>query len=378
VGKTRVAIDIASRLIDAFPAGVCFVDLSGVGDPSFVLLAIAQTLGIRETTRESLRDDLAQWVGGRRLLIVLDNFEHLLVAAPDIAYLLAACADLKILITSRQPLRLRIERECPVLPLELPLLAPLPSVDRLALVPAVDLFVRRAGMVKPDFTVTAKNARDVAEIAVRLDGLPLALELAATRIKVLSPSALLEHLNERLEILVGGARDLPERQQTLRATLDWSHSLLSPDEQQLFRRLAVYADGFTLNAAEAVAGDRPLRTTNSSVQVLDLITSLVDKSLLRVRDDGPELRFGMLETVREYALEQLLSSGEFEATRARFIGWCLNLSECAEPELSGADQERWIVRLQAEHGNLRAAINDAADRDDGALVLRFCASLWRY
>jgi predicted ATPase/transcriptional regulator with XRE-family HTH domain len=384
VGKTRLALDVAYRVSAAFPNGVWFVDLAPVVDPAVVLPTIAQTLGVRERGGRALRDSLVDSLRGQRLLVVLDNVEHLTAAAPALADLLAACVGLTMLATSRQPLRLRAEREYAVAPLALPDLERLPSTDDLVRIPAVDLFVRRAEAARPSFALTAENAPTVAEIAVRLDGLPLAIELAAARVKVLSPPALVARLERRLPLLTGGARDLPARQQTLRATLDWSHDLLTPDEQTLFRRLAVFAGGFTLEAAESVCegtgnGEQGTGRGPSPVpSVLDRLASLVDQCLLRVLDQDDDTRFGMLETVREYGLTRLAAAGEEVAVRDRHAAWGLALAEQVAPGLMGPDQKRCLGRLTAEHDNLRAALGWAIARENGEPAARLVGTLYRF
>jgi predicted ATPase/transcriptional regulator with XRE-family HTH domain len=391
VGKTRLALDVAARLGGAFADGVWFVDLAPVADPLLVLPAIAQVLGVRSSGERPLRDDLVAALQGKRLLVVLDNLEHLPPAAPAIADLIAACSDLTFLATSRQPLRLRAEREYVVSPLALPDLNALPQTDDLARVPAVELFVQRAEAARRTFALTAENARAVAELTARLDGLPLAIELAAARVKILTPAALLERLDRRLPMLTGGPRDLPARLQTMRAAIDWSYGLLTPDEQGIFRRLAVFTGGFTLDAAEAVCGPqgtarivspRPcsLFPVPSVPSVLDLLASLVDKSLLRTLDRDDEPRFGMLETIREYGLEQVAEAGEEAEMRDRHAAWCLELAERAEPELTGPEQEHWYAHLDAEHDNVRAALAWTLERGQAGaqFALRFGAALYRY
>ncbi len=367
VGKTRLALDVAARVIDAFPAGVFFIDLAPIADPALVLSAIAQTLAIRASGDRSLRDDLVASLRERYLCLLLDNLEHLAPAAPAIADLLSACPGLTILATSRQPLHIRAEREYQVAPLALPDLRSLPSTGDLALVPAVALFVRQAEAARRSFALTEENARTVAEIAVRLDGLPLAIELAAAWTKLLSPSALLARLDRRLPLLTGGPHDLPTRLQTVRSAIDWSYDLLTPDERRVYRALAVFAGGCTLEAAETVVGAS-----------LDVLGSLVDKSLVRVLDRGDEeRRFGMLETIREYGLERLATAGEETEARSRHAAWSLALAEQAEPRMTGPDQERWFARLDADHDNLRAALAWGLERRDGTAI-RVAAKVYRF
>jgi predicted ATPase len=302
---------------------------------------------------------------------------------------------LTVLATSRTPLHIRVEREYPVGPLSLPDKRAVTSLDALAQTPAVEFFIRCAEATDHAFTLTAGNAVDIAEIAIRLDGLPLAIELAAARIKVLSPAALLARLQHRLPLLVGGAQDLPARQQTLRATLDWSHALLTSNEQVLFRRLAVFAGGCTLEAAEWVSGvasqlpeerQEPPPSDGASPRrfpdTLDLLSGLVAKNLLRMHDDvAGERRFGMLETIREYGREHLAAAAEDEKVRDRHLSWCIDLAEHAAPELDGADQAWWLRRLDIEHDNLRAALAWALERRHGEPALRLSGALalfWRH
>ena len=316
VGKTRLSLQVAVDLLDDFKDGVWFVNLAPITDPALVPSTIAQTLGVKEAGGEPLPETLKAYLREKRLLLLLDNFEQVVAAAPLVADLLASARHLKVLITSREVLHLYGEHEYPVPPLALPDLKHLPPLDYLSQYAAVALFIQRAQAIKPDFQVTNANAPAVAEICARLDGLPLAIELAAVRVRLFPPEALLGRLEHRLKALAGGARDLPARQQTLRGTIDWSYQLLDPAEQTLFARLGVFVGGCTLEAAEAVCnpdGALPL-------EVLDALTSLVDKSLLRQHGDrtstlDSEPRFGMFETVREYALERLAASGEENLVR---------------------------------------------------------------
>ena len=300
VGKTRLALAVAAEVAGEYPDGAAFVDLAPVRDPVLVVSAVARPLGVREEGGRPLPELLAEHLADKRLLLVLDNLEHLLAAAPLVAELLASCPDLTVLATSRARLRIRAERAYPVPPLPVPDPGhPLP-VDRLADIAAVRLFVERAQDVVPGFTLAPDNAGAVAAICRRLGGLPLALELAAAWTNLLPPSALLARLEERLPLLTGGARDLPARQQTLRAAIAWSYDLLAPEEQALFRRLAVFVGGCTVEAVAGVCGP------DGELAVLAGLTSLVDQSLLQVEESANgEPRFRMLETVREFALEQL-------------------------------------------------------------------------
>jgi predicted ATPase/DNA-binding XRE family transcriptional regulator len=387
VGKTRLALEAAAKAGSAIRDGVVFVDLAPLRDPELVLTAIAQAFGLIPNQELSPRQALLIALSDKQVLLVLDNFEHLAPAANDVANLLARCPALTVLATSRMPLNIRAEHEYPVAPLALPD-ERTTTLDALARTPAVELFVRRAEAANREFALSSQNAADVAEIAMRLDGLPLAIELAATRVKVLPPAALLARLECRLPLLTGGAQDLPARQQTMRATIDWSHDLLTAGEQILFRRLAVFVGGFTLEAAEAVGGEggaTSLRVRHVSERAkddgatLDLLGGLVDKSLLRVYEpSSDERRFGMLETIREYGRERLAAAGEEEAVRDRHLAWYVDLAERAEPELTRADQERWIRRLDTEHDNLRAALGWALERQHGDPAQRLAGALHRF
>jgi len=375
VGKTRLALEVALATEAAFADGACFVDLAPVRDPALVPATIARALGVRATGEDSLQETLVAALRERRLLLLLDNCEHLLAAAPAVADLLAACPALTVLATSRRALRLRAEHDLPVPPLTLPDLTRVPAVAELAAVPAVALFVQRAAAVAGSFALTDGNAEAVAGIAVRLDGLPLALELAAARVRVLPPTALLDRLEPRLPVLTGGPRDLPERQQALRATIGWSHGLLAPEHRRLFRRLAVFAGGFGLGAAEAVAGGEAA----GSLGLLEGLAALVEANLLRsLAGVGGEPRFSWLETIREYGLGELASAGEADGTRRRHLAYFLALAEQAEPELMGTQQARWFARLESEHDNLRAALGWALEWGEAASALRLAAAIQRY
>ena len=372
-GKTRLGLQVAAELLEAYDDGTFFVDLAPLTDASLVLPTIAETLGVREASGQSLRNTLVAHLVAKHLLLVLDNFEQVVDAAAEIADLLRATTSMELLITSRARLGLRAEHEYPVGPLQAPNPARLPPLPALAEIAAVALFVQRATAARHDFALTATNAAPVAEICARLDGLPLAIELAAARVMTLSPQAILERLDSRLMLLTGGARDLPERQRTLRATIDWSHDLLSAGDRTLFRRLAVFAGGFGLESAEVVA----TAVGELGGDVLDGVTTLVSQSLLRQAGglDG-EPRFTMLETLREFGLERLAEAGEVEATRRAHAEWCLALAKQAEPHLSGPEQGVWLARLESEHDNLRAAL--AAPDDAGDRTLRLAAALWRF
>ncbi len=386
VGKTRLAIQVAVNLRDRFADGAALVSLASTEDPALVPSTIAQILEVGAAPAQSMHDAVLEYLHSRNFLLVLDNFEHLLEAAPLLADLAATCPRLAMLVTSRSPLRVRGEHEFPVPPLPLPASASAAELDTLALNPAVDLFTRAAQAVQPDFALTATNVTTVAEICRRLDGLPLAIELAAARSKLLPPPVLLSRLERRLQVLTHGARDLPERLRTMRSALAWSYDLLTANQQALFRRLAVFAGGCTLEAAEAVcqAGDDPELAPSGPDDVLDGLTALLDNSLLR-RDDrlsaasaGVALRISMLEMMREFGLEMLAAQGEEEALRLRYGAYYRDLAERAEEQLTGPHQEEWLALLEDEHPNLRSVLGWARDRGDTEMGLRLAAALWRF
>jgi predicted ATPase len=371
-GKTRLALQVAAETIEQFQDGVFFVALAPISEPGLVASTIAQTLGVAESAGRSILDSLKDYLQTRHLLLLLDNFEQIIPAAPLLVELLSTCRQLSILVTSREALHLSGEREYPVPPLALPNLAQLPPFESLSQYAAVELFIQRAQAVKPDFTITNETAPAVAEICFRLDGLPLAIELAAARIKLLPPRAMLARLEHRLEFLTGGARDLPARQQTLRNAIAWSYDLLNEDERKLFRRMSVFVGGGTVEAVETVAGDKPTRGA-----VLDQLGSLLDKSLLReVEGAKGEPRFVMLEMLREFALEQLERSGEADAMRRRHAEYFLALAEEAEPKLESEEQLEWLNRLEQEHDNLRAALEWSKTAEgEGELCLRLAGAV---
>jgi predicted ATPase/class 3 adenylate cyclase/DNA-binding CsgD family transcriptional regulator len=378
-GKSRLGLQVAAELLDAFEDGAFLVELSPISDPALVPATIAQVLGVRDIGGRPILESLNEYLRHRSLLLVLDNFEQILPAAPVVAELLATCPSLAVLVTSREPLHLRGEHEYGVPPLALPDAQHLSAPDELSRYAAVALFVERAAAIRADFALTDENAPAVAEICARLDGLPLAIELAAARVRLLSPEAILARLERRLPLLVGGARDLPARQRTLRDTIAWSYDLLTDAEQGLFRRLAVFVGGCALEAAEAAAtaeiGDR--RWTLVPDEVLDGVASLLAKSLLRRLpgpDDAP--RFTMLETVREYGLEQLEQAGELRSLRRWHAASFLELAEQAEPCLRGFEQTVWLDRLDFEHANLRAALEWSLTEDPQSnAALRLCGAL---
>ena len=361
-GKTRLAIAVASAMGPEFSAGVQFVGLASITDSDLVATALAKSLDLPEVSNRSvpaLLRDYLQDAGP--FLFVLDNFEQVLPAATLVADILAACPSLKVLVTSRAGLRLYGEQEFPVTPLE---------QDS-----AVQLFVNRATAVRPNFAVTPENSGTIREICSRLDGLPLAIELAAPRTKLLSPQAILDRLQSRLQLLTGGAIDLPERQQTLRGTIDWSHGLLNESEQKLFRRFPVFTGGCTLEAAEAVCNTG----RDLGMDVFDGLASLVDKNLVQRMDPlAAEARFAMLETVREYAIERLVSSGEEAATRRAHAAYCLVLAEEGNPELSPAERDLWLSRCDLEIDNFRSALDWLFASKDLDWGLRLCMALFRF
>ena len=378
IGKTRLAVEVASMLSEKFSGGTYFVPLSPLSDPGLIAAVIAQTMGLRgtgsqsplEILKESLRDSL-----GTPMLLLLDNFEHLLPAAPTVAELLVMGPNLKILVTSRAALHLYGEHEFLVPPLGLPDPLCVPPVEDLPRYPAVALFVQRAVAAKPDFELNRENAAAVAEICAQLDGLPLAIELAAARVKVLSPASLLARLASRLQLLTGGARDLPQRQQTLRAAMDWSYDLLNPAEQKLFRRLSVFVGGCNLEGVEAVCDTKG----DLDLDLLDGMGSMVDKSLvLQVPATGGEARFSMLETIREYAREKLEVSGEEAPTKRAHAAYCLVLAEEAPAEQTGTQSAGQMGHFVAEHGNFRAALEWLTDTGDAEWGLRLGAALFRF
>lgn len=376
VGKTRLAIQVASVVDSDFADGIAWVDLSPFRDPYFVLPGIARAVGVTEIPGQSALESLRISLHPRHMLLLLDNFEQVVEAAPELVALLEGCPGLTALTTSRMTLRVRGEHEFPVRPLPVP--EPQGALDpsALAQMDAVRLFLQRVQAVVPDFMLTAENAPTVAAICSRLDGLPLALELAGARLKYLAPQTLLDWLENRLDVLVDGARDLPARQQTLRNTLAWSHDLLTLSEQTLFRRLSVFVGGCTREAIESVctAEDRPLDQMQRS------LGSLVDKSMLQVRR-GPSgmPRFVMLETIREYAQEQLAGSGEDAQVRQHHARYFLTLVEEAEPHLSSAGRGRWLEILEEDRHNVRAALEwSLAEGHDPELGIRLAGALSWY
>jgi non-specific serine/threonine protein kinase len=374
VGKTRLALAAATELAASYTDGAVLVDLAPLADPRLVPSALAQTLSVRPAADRPLIEALAEDLRERQVFLLLDNFEQVLEAALVLADLLAACPSLKILVTSRARLHLRWEHEFVVPPLALPDAARLPPCEELAGVPAVALFLHRTRALQPEFALTEANAAVVAQLCIRLDGLPLAIELAAARAKVLTPQQMLVPLEHQLALLTGGYRDLPVRQQTLRNAIAWSYDLLSAAERTLFRRLGVFVGGCTLAAAEAVCdGDAAL-----GPRLLDALESLADKSLVRRTTVAGEARFLMLETLREYAQERLAASGEAERFRQQHAASYLALAVGAEAKLGGSELAVWLDRLEREHDNLRAALRWFAEREAAPSSLRLAGALWRF
>jgi predicted ATPase len=373
VGKTRLALALAGVLRGDFPDGVAFVVLAPLSDAALVIPTIASALGLRESASQSLRAGLEAHLRDRRLLLVLDNFEQVRDAATEVAALSAHAPGLVVVVTSRAPLRVRGEQEYPVPPLELPDLREVPQLAEISGNPAVALFVERAQAVAPDFELSRTNASAVAAIARRLDGLPLAIELAAARVRLLSPTTLLTRLNPVLPLLSHGARDLPKRQRTMHNAIQWSYDLLSPPQQALFRRLAVFRGGWTLEGAEwtATGGDV------ARDDVLDLLSDLNEQSLIAV-EPGEATRVRMLEPIRQFAHGLLDVTVEGEAVRNRHADFYAALAAQAEAGMRGRDQVEWLARLDQEHDNLRAALDWLLRQGNLAVARRFVFSLWLF
>ena len=376
VGKTRLAIQVAQAVAADFPDGVWFVALASVHDPTLVASTISHTLRIEGTGSRPTANGISAYLTQRHAMLILDNFEHVLEAGPLITDLLAACPTLTVLVTSRAVLRLSGEHDMVVPPLASVDPERLPPLGRLGEAEAVRLFRERASAANPDFVLTDANIADVATLCIRLDGLPLAIELAAARVRALSPQAMLRLLDQRLRLLTGGARDQPTRLRSLRDTIAWSYDLLTPEEQVLFRRLAVFVGGCTVAAAEAVVSG----PDDDALDPFENIVSLVDKSLLRQETgvDG-EPRFTMLETIREFALEQLAVHGEETATRKRHAAYYLALAEQAAPDPPGGRMlEQWLWVLEAEHPNLRAVLTWLAEQGEPETCLRLACFLGQF
>jgi predicted ATPase/DNA-binding CsgD family transcriptional regulator len=375
-GKTRLALQVASQILHQFEDGVLFVELAPISDPRFVPTTIAQVFDLGETGSGSLVENLKHYLKDKQLLLVLDNFEQIIETAPLVGDFLSAAPGLKILVTSRQVLEVYGEQEYYVPPLAVPELGSIQAYRTQSRCEAVELFCQRAQAVKPDFSLMESNAAAIAEICVRLDGLPLAIELAAARSRLLSPEMIRSRLGSRLDTLTGRARDLPSRLQTLRGTIDWSYDLLDEAEKALFARLSVFQGGRTIEAAEAICAPE------LSIPVIDGLESLLNKSLL-YQEEGPEgePRFLMLETLHEYAREKLQERGETRKLQRRHAGYFAELAEQAESKLTSAEQGQWFDLLRSEHDNLRAALAFALANDEVELGLRIVGALldfWYY
>ena len=355
-GKTRLALRIAADMLNELGEnkhGVYFVSFAPISDPSLLISSVAQTLDVRESPGQPLEESLKAYLHDKHVLLLVDNFEQIVAAGPQVVELLKAAPDLKVLVTSRASLQVSGEQQYPLQPLILPDLGKLPELEALSEVEAVKLFVQRATSVKPHFTLTKENCQAIAEICHRLDGLPLAIELAAARMNVLTPQVMLERLSSSLTLLASGARDRPARHQTLRSAIEWSYRLLDTAEQKLFRRMAVFVGGCTLEAIEAVCNAED----DLAIDVLDGVASLVDKSLLR-QEEGVrgEPRFWMLETIHEFARERLQESGEADVLHKEHAVYFMRMAEAAEPHLTGKQQQAWLERLEVEHDNFRATL----------------------
>ena len=374
-GKTRLSIRVAEELLDDYRDGCWFVALDALREAELVASTIAGALGVRVPGDKPAIDALSAWLAERQLLLVLDNFEQITAAAPQIGQLLAAAPGLRVLATSRIPLHLYGESEYAVPPLATvdELRAAASSAERLSQYEAVRLFIERAVAARSDFAVTNANAPSVAEICARLDGLPLAIELAAARVKLLNPDQILARLEGSLGVLASAAQDLPERQRTMRGAIDWSFNLLNPDEQLLFARLSAFRGGFTLDGAEQVVLGPGLE-----VDIFDGLASLADKSLLRTVEAGVETRFAMLETIREYATERLSAAADADDVRRRHADHYFGLAMQSESHLTGADQREWLDRLEREHDNLRAAFRRGPDLGLLDEALSAAGAIWRF
>ncbi|WP_181243359.1 DUF4062 domain-containing protein [Glaciihabitans tibetensis] len=378
IGKSRLAIDVASRLSGEFAGGTYFVDLAAVHDPLLVVNAIADALGIRDAGDTPLKAKVIGALRSRKMLLLLDNFEQIIDAADTVSELLVEAPQLHLLLTSRTLLRLSAERGFEVGPLELPALSGRASLAEVIAAPAVALFVERVHSVKPDFEVTESNYIAIGKICVALDGVPLALELAAARVRLLPPAAMLARLNRRLPLLEGGPRDLPVRQQTLRRTIEWSTQLLNAQEKNLLSALGVFDGAFSLEAVEAVAAMTAEAPETMPTDILTLLGRLVDNSLVRQEDRGEHAYFSMLSTVKEYALEELQRAGTLEYLRRRHADYFVALATAASGQLLGAQQGRWVEQLGHDRDNLRSAVRYLLDKNDLRAATRFAWSLYIY
>jgi predicted ATPase/DNA-binding CsgD family transcriptional regulator len=375
VGKTRLALQVVAGLAHDHAHDVRFVSLAAIRDPGLVMPTIAQSLGLLELDEQPAADRLTLFLHDRKVLLLLDNVEHVVAAASQLADLLARCPGLTLLATSRESLRITGEQEFPVPPLALPDPERLPALGDLAGYDAIALFLQRARAVAPEFMLTEDNALLIANLCARLDGLPLAIELAAARVKVLSPQALLARMEHRLAVLHRDSRDAPERLRTMRNAIAWSHDLLSPTEQVIFRRLSVFASGSTLETAAAVISG----PDDVDQDLLEAIASLVEKSLLRRADQpGGDSRYVMLETIREFGLEQLRDSRDEDATLRRMAAWCLTLAEQAHREIWGPLHGHWLTRLETEHDNIRAVLAWSVESGEAEIAQRLTGALARF
>ncbi|MGZ3632542.1 MAG: ATP-binding protein [Candidatus Limnocylindrales bacterium] len=377
-GKTRLSLQLAAEAVERFPDGVYFVALEPISDAALVPSTIAMTVGVQDVGGGSVEERLKAYLQDRRVLLLLDNMEQVTGAATFLSELLRSAPNVSCIVTSRAALRIYGEQEYPVPTLDVPDPAHLPSLEALAQYEAVSLFIERAMTARPDFQVTNENAPAVAQITASLDGLPLAIELAAARVKLLTPDGILSRLQGRFELLGGGSRDLPARQQTLRGAIAWSYDLLEPEARTLFARAAIFVGGFELEAAEAVCALATGAAGEAPLDVLDGLSNLVDQSLLRQAAEQSHERFVMLETIRSYALERLQESGEAEALRRRHAEYFASFAETAMPNLTGHDRAAWLDRVQRDHDNLRAAIAYAIEVGDAKLGMRLIYALWRF
>jgi predicted ATPase/DNA-binding CsgD family transcriptional regulator len=374
IGKTRLAVQVATELLHDFSDGVCFVSLAQVRDPEFVLPTIVQSLGLKEIRGQSLQEQLCASLHEQHLLLVLDNYEQVVVTAPLLADMVANCPHLKILVTSRTHLHVRGEQEYSVVPLAIPNLGRLDFHEIPTPYASMALFLERAQAVRPEFQVTPENAHAIAEICVRLDGLPLALELAATWVKVLAVKQIAVQLSNASRLLKGLDRTALPRQQTLQATIEWSYRLLSEQERTLFCRLCAFAGGCTLEAAEVIcAGDGI-----EEQQVLELLSHLIDQSLVHLQEQSGDARYRLLEVIRQFGQAELEAKGEAIILNRRHRDWYLGLAEQAEQELIGKHQGAWLDRLEAEHDNLRAALRWSLEQHEGEAVARIGVAIWSF
>jgi non-specific serine/threonine protein kinase len=378
VGKTRLALEAGNQMAASYPGGVSFVDLTSIHNPALVLTAIAQTLGIGRTQNRSLLERLEDHLGAREVLLILDNVEQVVAAAPQLADLLARCSGVTLLVTSREPLHLQWEHSIQIRPLPVPDPQHLPPLEELYRIPAVALFVQRVRAIDAQFGLSADSAPIIAELCVRLDGLPLAIELAAARMRLLSPQMILDRLDHRFSLLRWHAQDMPARQRTLHSAIGWSYDLLGEGEQRLFRHIGVFVSSFTLEAVEALEAALPSDAVDP-LEVLDGISSLVDKSLVVVEPVGEnEVRYRLLESVREYALEQLTICDECDRVREAHAAYFLEFAERGAPELGHAGQVDWFSRLERECDNLRAAVQWFGASSQTELQLRLLTATWYF